>query len=315
MLAMIRHFQHQWPLLLSLMAIGSQLTFDSPVWAQPAANGYRLVYKFQPNQFVHYEVANRMSILTQFGDTSTVALNESTAVKNYRVISVDGQGGAVIEPTIVRVKMSAQFAEQDAAIYDSETAIDPPPQFKDVAATLGRPSVRLQVAANGQLIQATPLLDSPANRNLAKDDPRHNFLIVFPTDPVPIGGSWKDRFQVPVSVEGGLKREVTLQRTFTLTKVNGNSAFIQLKTAVMTPVDSPAIEAQLIQRTPSGVLEFDMAEGAFLGQELRVSGHVVNAFGEKTQMKAESLSVEKRIPSPTSRGIAVLPASGGTIRQ
>jgi hypothetical protein len=112
--------------------------------------------------------------------------------------------------------------------------------------------------------------------------------------------------EVPVTVgSGGLTQLVKVQRVFTLTRVTGQKATISLKSVILTPVNDPQIEAQLVQRTPTGTLEFDLQQGLFLSQELTAEKSVLNAFGGQSALQATSITQERLIPAAA----AVEPAS------
>jgi hypothetical protein len=261
---------------------------------------YPLRYKFQAGQSLYYEVENATTIVTRFNGSDETVTNQSRAWKQLRVTSVDGQGGAQLEPVVERVVMSATKDGEDAVTYDSAVDADPPLQFLGVKRTIGQVQARVGVGANGELKKVVPLAtDNEALKAAAeKNDPRLNFLVVLPDKPVRIGESWKDRFTEEVTVGKSLKQEVTLQRTYTLTGVQGSVATIKLKTSVVTPVNDPQIEVQLIQRTPSGTIEFDLEQGRILSMRTQIDQTVVGAFGPNSSIAAVTKSSEKLLPGP-----------------
>ncbi len=282
--------------LTACLALVTALTAAVPLAAEDGA--YLLRYKFQPGQFVYYEVENAMKIVTQFDTAKEEVANNSQAWKQLRVVAVDEAGNAVLEPMVERVKMSAIKDAEDPVNYDSISEEDPPFQFRDVKKTVGRVIARVNVAANGELQQVTPLIDDnePLKDAARKKDPRLNFLIVMPATPVKIGDTWKDRFSSDVTVDKGLRKEVVMQRTYQLAEVKGQIAVIRLKTTTITPVNDPQIEVQLIQSKPSGIIEFDMQQGMILSQTTVVDETVFGPFGPKSSMSAVTKSVEKLLP-------------------
>uniref|UniRef100_A0A7C2K2H7 Uncharacterized protein n=1 Tax=Schlesneria paludicola TaxID=360056 RepID=A0A7C2K2H7_9PLAN len=261
----------------------------------------RLAYKFSPGQFVHYEVAASSKIVMQKGEVQATATNETQTWKQFRVVTVDEQGNGTLEPIITRVKMQAQFNNLPEVSWDSQTGGEPPKDFAPLAQTIGRAHTRIVFAPNGELLKITPLPGAPEHLAHAADkaDPKHNFLIMLPKEPVGVGAVWKDRFQTPVSVGNGLTQPITLQRQYTLVGINGSIATIALKTSVITPLNNAEIEGQLIQRTPSGTIEFDIDRGVIVSQASSVNNQVVNAMGPGTRLQAESETREK-LAGPTA---------------
>lgn len=278
--------------LLAALAVGT-------VTCQADDATYILKYKFQPGQFLYYEVENAMTIVTQNGQAKEEVTNTSQAWKQLRVVAVDEAGNVVLEPMVERVKMKAVKDEGDTVSYDSLSDAEPPIQFRDIKRTIGTAIARVNVSSNGELLQVTPLIDDNEQLKDAakKNDPRLNFLVVMPKTAVKIGETWKDRFQTDVVVEKSLKKEVTLQRTYQLVEVNGSIATIKLKTGVITPVNDPQIEVQLIQRSPSGTIKFDLAEGRIVSMETVVDQTVLGAFGPMSSMSAVTKSIEKLLPT------------------
>jgi hypothetical protein len=272
--------------------VPSTVTLVNP-GAEPT---YRLVYKFTPGQFAHYEVSNSMRIVTQYGGANSVATNESQAWKQYRVVTVDEQGQATLEPIITRVKMSAQFDNLDAVKYDSQDPAPPPKDFAEIAKSVGQAVARVLFTSNGELLKISPLPGAPEKLAAAapKADPQANFLVSLPKEAVGVGAVWKDRYQVPVTLGAGkLTQPITLQRQYTLTQVSGSIATITSKTTILTPLNDPQVEAQLIQRTPTGTIEFDLDRGLLVSHHTTVDKTVVNAFGPNSQLQASSETREK----------------------
>jgi hypothetical protein len=269
---------------------------------------YRLVYKFATGQFVHFEQTSdaQMTITHPGGETKQT--NESQTWKQLRVVSVDEHGLATLEPILTRVKMSAQIANLNPVAFDSaDKDATVPKEFEEVVSSIGNAQSRAVFTSNGELVKMT-LLNGASEKmaaQAAKADPILNFLVVLPKDPVGVGAVWKDRFQAPVSVGNNLSQLVTLQRQYTLAKVTGSIATITSRISVMTPLSDPAIEAQLCQRTPSGVIEFDLDRGLVVSQTASVNQQVVNAFGPMTVLQAKTETREKLVHSTA----AVQPAA------
>jgi hypothetical protein len=86
-------------------------------------------------------------------------------------------------------------------------------------------------------------------------------------------------------------------RTYKLAAVNGNDATIEFRTSILTPIEDPALSAQLIQRETSGKLTFDLSAGLITGRSSSVDRTVVNPFGPKTSLRAAGTYSEKTIPA------------------
>ena len=260
-----------------------------------ADDTYELRYKFQAGQFIYYEVENKTKMVSQYGERSEEMVNFTRTWKQLRVVSVDEQGGAMLEPLIERVQMSAKWDEKDPILYDSGTDDEPPMQFLAVKKSVGRVQAQFHVDALGDLVKVTPLIkDDAALLEAAKsNDPRLNFLVVLPKGRVRIGETWKDRFKTEVTVSKELKQSVEIQRTYELAEVKGTIAMIKLRSGPVTPVTDPQIKVQLMQRTPKGIIEFDLEQGTMRSMSTTIDEQVVNAFGPQTSVHAVTKSEDK----------------------
>ncbi len=264
-------------------------------------------YKLTPGLFAHFEVRHQMTVISEANGEVEKVTNHSNSRKHFRVVSVDEQGNAVLEPIVDSVYMSAKFGETDPIVYDSTKDVEPPRQFREVKATIGRPVSRVTVSPNGTLQKVTLLEGAPSHlaESSIKNDPRLNFLVVFPTEPIGVGATWRERFTAEVVVGQNLKQPVTLQRQYDVTAIDGTVATLKVRTSVITPLSNPQVEAQLMQRKPSGTIQFDLERGLILSQSTAASEQVVGAFGPKTSVQASSETQEKWVPNPAG----VQPAS------
>jgi len=260
----------------------------------------QLRYQFQPGQFVHYEVVSKTTMRSQFQQQVETVQNEAQSWKQFRVISVDEQGMALLEPVVDRTKMSVQYNEDAPIKWDSQSPVDQDPsQFHPIRQTIGKPIARIQVTPNGQMQKVTILDGAPTRLAGAEaSDARLNFLVPLPQELVGVGAIWREQFQVTVTAQGLPSQKVTLQRQYQLINITGNIATISLKTQVNQPIDNPQIQLQLLNLTPTGTVEFDMARGHLLSQKIGDSDQIVGALGPQTVVKSSMETSETWMPSP-----------------
>ena len=270
---------------------------------------YQFAYKFKVGQFMHYELSDRAELTTQTANSQTRAIQQTECLKSYRVVAVDEEGGATLEPVVESVRMASQTGEKSPIGFDSAKDEVVPKGFENLAGTIGRPLARFQVASNGRLVKVTLLVnDVPKKFSEAaeKTDPTINFLVVFPSKPVKIGEKWNEKFDTQVAVGNGLNQDLGLIRVYELTKVEDGIATIRVRTGLRTPMHDPDILRQIVQQTPSGSLEFDLNEGRLLRRDLEIKEEVVGAFGAQTLLQAVGEMHEKlvlpKVPPKVSIG-------------
>lgn len=284
-----------------LAAWGAEQTLKPLVVSTPGSEPrLQLRYQFQPGQFVHYEVISKNSMKSQFQQQVETVQNEAQSWKQFRVISVDEQGNALLEPLVERTKMSVQYNEDTPVKWDSQDPADQDPsQFREIRQTIGKPVARILVTPSGQMQKVTILDGAPSRLAGAdSDDARLNFLVPLPKELIGPGATWKDQYQVSVTAQGLPPQKVTLQRQYQLMKVEGTVATISLKTQILQPIDNPQIQLQLLNLTPTGVIEFDTQKGHLLSQKIGDSDQIVGALGPQTVVKSSMETTETWRPNP-----------------
>lgn len=269
---------------------------------------YVLKYQFEPNQFTHLQVTHKSTITTSFGEAQETTVNESVTSKHFRVVSVDADGTAVLEPVIDHVQMTARFGDREPVLFDSAWSVDKiPARFQGIKKTIGRPAARFRVTAAGRLESVKRLQSSggpdDAASPAAQTDPSQNFLVVLPETPVRVGDTWTESFTTRVKINNEIQREVELLRSYRLKSVKDDVAEITMVTSVIDPIRKPAIRAQLMQRELAGTIRFDMVRGLIVNRDSAVNKTVFDCFGPKSSMRAVSQRIEKRIePSVAQAG-------------
>lgn len=271
--------------------------------AKPAV--YRLRYRFVKGEEVHYEVKHDSTIEMQKGPAKDKALNSSVSRKHLKVVSVDADGNAELEPVIDSVKMWVQFNDGKKLSFDSETDEKPLRQFLAVAQTIGKPLVRIKVGPDGRLISATPILDKklqgkvtvPQGPPRASSDPSKNFLVVFPEKPIRIGETWTNSdLKVNLLVQKPrLWQQCTILRKYKLVSVEEGKATISLATVTSRPVNAPSLKAQLVQRLQSGTIVFDIVSGRIVSRHMTADNKVLGIVKGQSMLHVQSDRREKLI--------------------
>ena len=158
------------------------------------------------------------------------------------------------------------------------------------------PPLKTTVAAS---VSMWPASASKASRG--PSDSSQNFLIVLPDKPVKIGDSWTDTIQVKVNITNDIRRTIRLLRTYQLTAVSQGIADISLATSIVDPIRTPSIRAQLIQREPTGKIQFDINRGLIVYRESTIDKTVFEPFGPKSALHAVSRRVERLMEPPAAK--------------
>ena len=277
--------------------------------AIPVEQTVQLKYKFQPGQFVNFEVSDHVRYVMQQAGKPFETFQRNESSKHFRVVSVDEDGSALLEPILDRINMSAGSREADEAgklhdqtrvKFNSATDKVAPPEFQRHKETVGKAMARFQFTMHGELLSVQVIatdVPKPSTSAAALASPKMNFLVPLPTEPIPVGHRWKQKFDEPINVGQGLKQQIPMLRQYELMSVTDGIATIKFRTSILALLNDPKIQGQLAQQTPSGTIEFDIERGLIRTRKSITNETVVNALGPKTLLQVAGESTEKLTPN------------------
>lgn len=240
--------------------------------AEPSARSYLLRYNLQPGQELCWRVIHRASVRTVVTQTEQTAETVTQSLKTWKVLQRRPDGGMTFELRVDDVEMTHRISGRPEVRYSPKSDRAPPVGFEDVAKTIGKPLARITLDPRGRLIERQQLEPDALQS--------HGYLTVpFPENPVAIGESWTVPDEIAVPLRNGTVKKIKVQQRFTLRDVKGDIATIEVKTQVLSPVDDPEVEVQLVQRLSEGTIKFDIAAGHIVAQEIEVDRQVVGFQG------------------------------------
>lgn len=257
---------------------------------------HALRYQFVPDAALHYTVGNESKIDVQVGTTAERVAHSSESGRVLRTVAVHPDGSADLEVVIEYVNLSAG----EGISWDSRSGNPPPPEFEGIDQTIGKPLMKVTVAPTGSVIAAESN-GRPADKAQLQTA-QFDLLPVLPADPVAIGGTWAEPFHVDILSAANLPKQISMQRAYTLRAITGGVAEIEVQVSVLTPLEDPLEEGQLIQRTSSGTVRIDVVQGRLLERVLELDNKVVGFKGPQTAVRVvgtrqESLGSSARTAS------------------
>ena len=267
---------------------------------------YKLRYKFQPGETIRTEVVHRATVETTIQGTTQTAETRSISVKAWKVTGVNEDGDIRFVHSVENIDMWQHTQGRQEVRYNSQTDKQPPPGYEDAAKAVGVALAVVIMDEHGRVLQRENMHPQP---NVQASQ----LVIPLPKKAAHIGHKWAETMEVEVLQKGGSTRKIQTRQQYTLAKVTNGVAIIKVETQVLTPVNDPAIEAQLIQRLFAGTIRFDVDEGRLLSQQMdldrRVIGfsgasssmHYLTRFTEKLLSEEEVAQHEKRLKAAPKR--------------
>lgn len=265
------------------------------------AQQVNLRYKFVPGQLVRYDVQLNDDYQIQVGEDKDTPYSHQSSVKNYRVKKVEADGSAILELTIESVNLEIN-QNGETFRYDSqrkseegkesEDALNQP-VFLAMKALVGKPHLQLRVTPHGEVSAFVPLVKG----DQVPDNPSQvafDVLLRLPESPIAVGGTWKEDFEINLPIpESSLRKPVKVQRHYTLKSVEGPLATIELNTKVLTILELPEEQMQLLRRRPSGTIVLDLDRGLLVSKDLKQDNEVSGFSTGPSHIRFQQVISEK----------------------
>jgi hypothetical protein len=209
---------------------------------------------------------------------SETASTRVVSTKQWKIVRIEPTGNIVFENSVEHVDMWQSTTGRQEVRYNSATDKTPPPGHEHIAATLGKVLSVVTMDKNGRI--------------LSRDDKQKQFnpgigdlTIPFPAEPVKIGGTWSIPNEVRVNLEDGTVKKVATRQQYKLDKVEAGVATITVQTHVLTPVNDPKVQSQLVQRLQSGTIKFDIDAGRLIHKQMDLDESVFGFNGPDSHMQ------------------------------
>ncbi len=249
---------------------------------------YMLRYQFHPGETLRWEVAHRVKVRTTVSGTTQTAETVSTSVKVWKVKDVKPDSSATFHHQVERVDMRQKLSGQAEVRYNSQADKSAPPGFEDVAKSVGAVLSIVTMDAKGKILKRERKQVAAAAAHS-----EGQMTIPLPEVPVAVGHTWSFPQEIDVPLDTGGIKKVKARQTFTLKSVKTGVATICVATQILTPIDDPALESQLIQRESSGTVRFDIDAGRIISQQMDVDKHVVGFRGAASSLHYVTCFTEK----------------------
>lgn len=257
------------------------LCLESSASAQePAAatEQYLLRHKLKPGEEVYSTVLHQAKTVTRIQGIDQASEARTLSEKVWKVMAVNPQGDMTFEYRIQHVEMSQTHGDEKEIRFDSRKDKTPPPIYKKVAESLGKPISTVVIDSTGKVLSRSDNKDAP---ELGMGD----LVLTLPEEAFAIGGSWSVPRDTRVKLPDGTHKTIKIRETYELKKVQSGVATITIRSQPITPLDGPEVESQVMQQLSNGELKFDIDAGKLISKELNWDDSVVGFSGAESQLK------------------------------
>src|SRR5207302_7554319 len=181
--------------------------------------------------------------------------------------------------------------------------LNPPPEFANVAASVGKVLATVKIDPQGRILSRTnnqPLFNPGIG----------DLTIPFPEQAIKAGVTWSIQDELRVSLEDGTSKKLQTQQQYRLDKIEAGVATITVATQVLTPVNDPKLQSQIVQRLQQGTIKFDVDAGRLLHKQFDIDEEVFGFSGPESHMQylarftEESVKEDAKTANSTTGGKA-----------
>lgn len=277
--------------------IDAQDTVDTQDTTVDTDIRYELQYKFAAGEEIRYHVEQMATVDTTISGHREISKSTTKSTKLWVVESVEGRQ-ATFTHSIEDVAMRRKDTGRDEVVYNSREDAVVPKEYQPVADKLGKTLAEVTIDEFGQIVKKESSTNTP-------DLGFGSLVVPLPQEPVAIGFSWTVPSNVKLSLDNGLIKNVKTQVRYRLEKVKTGVATISMVTQILTPVNDPKLKSQLIQKTSSGEIKFDIDAGRVMSKRLDWDENVIGFNGPASNMKYLARFTESLVDSRTAQATIV----------
>jgi hypothetical protein len=264
--------------------------------------GSRLAYRFTPGEVLRTKVVHLAKVDTKIKGTAQSTTSRTISTRAWRIREVDADGNITFDNVVEKLEMWNSVEGREESHYDSETDRSPPAEFTAVAASVGKVLATIKIDPSGRILsrQNAQQQYNPGIGDITVPLP--------PADKQPIkpGVTWSIADELRLPVEGGTMKKIQTQQQYKLEKVEAGVATINVTTQVLTPVNDPKLQSQIVQRLQNGTIKFDVDSGRLLHKQFDIDQEVFGFSGPESHMQylarftEESVKDEKTANKPAA---------------
>jgi hypothetical protein len=270
------------PIRLMASSLFALLVGAAPAFAadKPAAGTtYTLRYRFNAGETVAYEVTHVAKTKTRLRGSEETSQVHTVSEKVWNFEPSSTPEKMTFEHSVSKVELTQQTGEKPELRWNSDSGSAPPIEFEKMAEQIGTPLSTVTIDNQGAEVGRERHAGTESELGMG------GLTISLPKEPITVGQSWNIPREVKARGEAGEVKLMKVREVYTLEKVETGVATISIRSEVLTPIESEAIKAQLVQQLSNGSLRFDIDNGRVLSKQLDWDESVVGFQGQNSLME------------------------------
>jgi len=245
------------------------------------APAHRLAYQFTAGEVVRTKVVQLSTVETKIKGTAQTTKLRTVSTRAWRIQKIDADGSITFDHSVEHIEMWNSVEGRQEVHFDSATDKTPPAEFANVAASVGKVLATIKIDPYGRIL-------SRHNAQAQYNPGIGELTIPFPpaeNQPIKAGVSWSIPDELKLPLDDGTIKKIQTQQQYRLEKVEAGVATIAVATQVLTPINDPKLQSQLVQRLQRGTIKFDVDAGRLLHKQLDIDQQVFGFSGADSHMQ------------------------------
>ncbi len=281
------------PLAASQYCNAEEIDFAAQLNAaaqKTAGTTFELKYKFHPNERVQYKVEHLVTVETTIEDNRQRARSRSVSTKQWDFDDVKADGLATFEHQVAYADMwqqtliyvtdeeGRQASKEREIRYNSHCDPVAPLHYQKVAESIAVPLAKVVIDSSGKLVKREDEINGGTWGG--------QLVVPLPPQAVGIGHTWHKPQEIVVRMKDGRVKRIKTRQQYKLQSVDEGIATIAFDTQILSPGirDQPKVMVQIVQKLTEGTIEFDIAAGRVIRQQLKLDETVIGFNGAKSIM-------------------------------
>ncbi len=279
---------------IGILAAGVTTTaYGGGTGRSEATEAIPAVFRWQASQQLPYRIRQQTVVRETLIDPRsrqpqvTEVHTTLELVRQWHVRSVDQDGTATLQMTILRMRQQLQRGREEPVVRDSQK----PDDAKEMTNYLNKPIVTVRVDRHGQIREVVEAATSSARR-LEAELP---FRLVLPATGIRPDQRWERTFRVVIDPPHGVGDAFPCIQQYRCTSIDHDKAVIAITTRCTQWPTSVAERLALIPYLWEGTVEFDLRSGEYLGSRLQVKETLADYAGPGSRYEYHSAFHEERL--------------------
>ena len=272
--------------------MGIRLAATAWVLAAAGSAPAQGVFKFRlnPGDKLQYQSQFEYRVETKAESGAQASTSKLAQLREWHVLGVDKLGVATMELTVLRMRLERTDPDGKKLLYDSGSQETSDEQlWKQLSKAVGKPILRVQMAANGVLKESKSLGEV---KPLFQELP---FQITVPDEYPRVGLKWQREFAISAEAMLGKGDAFKALQVCEVKSANDERMIVRSTTKLEKPPADVSAKIALAQFTPSGAVTLDLRRGVMLESDMSVRAEAADFDGPGTNYLYTSRCVEKLV--------------------